>query len=299
MKYKSIFNVCLLTAFLLTATTSCDDWTEMEIHETDVNGAKEQNPEQYAVYTQNLRAYKATKHAVVYARLDNAPDKATSEKFFLRSLPDSIDIVSMRNADRLTDFDREDMAMVRADYGTRVLYYVDCTPGDKLNAAIASAAEAVRAGTFDGITLASSAAVDAATLKSLTDALGQTPCLLVFEGTPSLLPEAQRSLFSYFVLDISEAADDYDIETEVRLATGYGNTAAGHLLLAVTPEGTLTDYNGVTRSAIAGAAHSALHMETPLGGIAIYNISDDYYDADIIYKQTRGGIQFLNPASVH
>lgn len=44
MKYKSIFNVCLLTAFLLTATTSCDDWTEMEIHETDVNGAKEQKP---------------------------------------------------------------------------------------------------------------------------------------------------------------------------------------------------------------------------------------------------------------
>lgn len=69
MKYKSIFNVCLLTAFLLTATTSCDDWTEMEIHETDVNGAKEQNPEQYSVYTQNIRAYKATKHAVVYAGL--------------------------------------------------------------------------------------------------------------------------------------------------------------------------------------------------------------------------------------
>ena len=299
MKYKSIFNVCLLTAFLLTATTSCDDWTEMEIHETDVNGAQEQNPEQYSVYTQNIRAYKATKHAVVYARLDNAPDKATSEKFFLRSLPDSIDIVSMRNADRLTDFDREDMAMVRADYGTRVLYYVDCTPGDKQNAAIASAAEAVRAGTFDGITLASSVPVDAATLQSLADALGQTPCLLIFEGTPSLLPEAQRGLFSYFVLDISAASDEYDIETEVRLATGYGNTAAGHLLLAVTPEGTLTDYNGVTRSAIAGAAYSALNMETPLGGIAIYNISDDYYDADIIYKQTRGGIQFLNPASVH
>ena len=39
--------------------------------------------------------------------------------------------------------------------------------------------------------------------------------------------------------------------------------------------------------------------KTPLGGIAIYNISADYYDTDIIYKQTRGGIQFLNPASVH
>ena len=30
-----------------------------------------------------------------------------------------------------------------------------------------------------------------------------------------------------------------------------------------------------------------------------YNISADYYDTDIIYKQTRGGIQFLNPASAH
>ena len=66
-----------------------------------------------------------------------------------------------------------------------------------------------------------------------------------------------------------------------------------------TPDGTLTDYNGVTRNAIAGAAYGALNMETPLGGIAIYNISADYYDTDIIYKQTRGGIQFLNPASAH
>lgn len=299
MKYKSIFNVCLLTAFLLTVPTSCDDWTEMEIHDTQVNGAKEQNPEQYAVYTQNLRAYKATKHAVVYARLDNAPDKATSEKYFLRSLPDSIDIVSMRNADRLTDFDREDIKQVRTDYGTKVLYYIDTTVEEKLSTSITSAAEAVRAGTLDGITLASVSEIDAATVKSLTDALGQTPCLLVFEGTPSLLPEAQRSLFSYFVLDVSEAADEYDIETAVRFATGYGNTAARHLLLAVTPEGSLTDYNGVIRPAIAGAAHSALNMETPLGGIAIYNVSDDYYDTDIIYKQTRGGIQFLNPTSAH
>ena len=72
MKYKSIFKLCLLTTFLSVATISCDDWTEMEIHDSQVNGFKEQNPQEYAAYTQNLRAYKATKHAVVYARLDNA-----------------------------------------------------------------------------------------------------------------------------------------------------------------------------------------------------------------------------------
>ena len=36
MKYKSIFKLCLLTTFLSVATISCDDWTEMEIHDSQV-----------------------------------------------------------------------------------------------------------------------------------------------------------------------------------------------------------------------------------------------------------------------
>ena len=51
MKYKSIFKLCLLTTFLSVATISCDDWTEMEIHDSQVNGFKEQNPQEYAAYT--------------------------------------------------------------------------------------------------------------------------------------------------------------------------------------------------------------------------------------------------------
>ena len=58
MKYKSIFKLCLLTIFLSVAAVGCDDWTEMEIHDSQVNGFKEQNPQEYAAYTQNLRAYK-------------------------------------------------------------------------------------------------------------------------------------------------------------------------------------------------------------------------------------------------
>lgn len=41
MKYKSIFKLCLLTTFLSVATISCDDWTEMEIHDSQVNGFKQ------------------------------------------------------------------------------------------------------------------------------------------------------------------------------------------------------------------------------------------------------------------
>ena len=54
MKYKSIFKLCLLTIFLSVAAVGCDDWTEMEIHDSQVNGFKEQNPQEYAAYTQNL-----------------------------------------------------------------------------------------------------------------------------------------------------------------------------------------------------------------------------------------------------
>ena len=48
MKYKSIFKLCLLTIFLSVAAVGCDDWTEMEIHDSQVNGFKEQNPQEYA-----------------------------------------------------------------------------------------------------------------------------------------------------------------------------------------------------------------------------------------------------------
>ena len=58
-----------------------------------------------------------------------------------------------RNADRLSEYDREDMKLVREDYGTKVLYYIDCTAKDKQNTSITSAVEAVRTGTFDGIAL--------------------------------------------------------------------------------------------------------------------------------------------------
>ena len=38
MKYKPILNLCLLSVFLLMVPVSCDDWTEMEIHDSEING---------------------------------------------------------------------------------------------------------------------------------------------------------------------------------------------------------------------------------------------------------------------
>ena len=40
MKYKPILNLCLLSVFLLMVPVSCDDWTEMEIHDSEIKGTE-------------------------------------------------------------------------------------------------------------------------------------------------------------------------------------------------------------------------------------------------------------------
>ncbi len=268
---------------------SCSDWTDMEIHDSHVTSRPEQDPQGYADYTRGLREFKASAHRIAYACLDNAPDRSVSERDFLRSLPDSLDLVAMRNADRLSAADVADMTFVRADYATRVLYRVDAAKGAQ---AVADAAAAVRSGAFDGMVLASATSVpdDMAALVS------GLPGVLLFEGTPSLLPASACDAFDWFIIDASAAKDSYDIETAVRYSVAYAGIPAGKILLGVVPGASITDADGVTRNSLAGAAYAANVTAGGLAGFAVNNVGADYYDADIIYKRLRGGIQLLNPA---
>lgn len=264
MKYKSIilFSIVAAAAFV-----SCGDANEPEAQEVTVNGFKERDPEGYAAYTAALRQWKASPHQIVCARLDNAPDRPVSERDFLRSVPDSVDFVTMRNSAALSDFDVEDMQLVRSDFGTRVLYYV--TSPSEVQAA--AAAEAV------------------ATQPALADAVK------IFEGSPLGLSSAAADAFQYLLLDVSKAADDFDLEYQVRVTLNY--FPASKILLTTLPGGSLTDAVGTVRNSIAGAAVFARDFSQPLAGIAINDIAADYYDPDIIYKRTRGAIQLLNPAA--
>lgn len=271
-----------LAAALLAA--SCSDANEPEARDVTVNGFKEQDPAGYAAYTAALRSWKATGHQVTYARLDNAPAVSVSERDFLRSVPDSIDFVAMRNSATLSQADRDDMALVRNDLGTRVLYYV--TASDQA----APAADAVRSGVFDGVSVSDPEAAEV-----LAASLASADCVMIFEGTPSKLSADALDAFDYVLTDISHAADSYDIEFALRLAINY--VPAEKLLLCVEPGGTITDPAGVSRNSLAGAAVAARSFAPQPGGIAINNVGNDYYDPDIIYKRTRGAIQLLNPAA--
>ena len=111
-----------IAALLLTA--GCSDWTQMEPVDQQPVRPSELNPELWAEYTAALRAYKAGSHTLVVASFENGSTTPTSEKDCLRSLPDSLDAVSLTNADNFSAYDAEDLAVLK-EKGTRVLYFVD------------------------------------------------------------------------------------------------------------------------------------------------------------------------------
>lgn len=121
--YKQfIYSLLFLTAFLL--PVACDDWNEPEIVDIDINSAKEQNPELWARYMQALRTYKQSEHYLSYAHFDNSPEKSLNEGSYLRSLPDSLDIVTLGNSHQISDYDREDIPLLQ-EKSIRVLYLID------------------------------------------------------------------------------------------------------------------------------------------------------------------------------
>ena len=75
-------------------------------------------------YIAALREYKQSEHALVFASFANGAPVATSEKDCLRSLPDSLDVVSLTNADNFSEYDREDLTVLK-EKGTRAVYFVD------------------------------------------------------------------------------------------------------------------------------------------------------------------------------
>ena len=105
-------------------SVSCNDWTEMESVTQKTQRPNEQDPELWAQYTAALREYKQSEHTLVFASFANGAPVATSEKDCLRSLPDSLDVVSLTNADNFSEFDREDLAVLK-EKGIRAVYFVD------------------------------------------------------------------------------------------------------------------------------------------------------------------------------
>lgn len=302
MKQTRTYRMILPLVVLLLGT-SCSDWTETEAIENTVYKPWEQDPALWADYTAALRAYKQSEHYLSYARLHNSPAQAASEQDFMRCLPDSLDIVTLTNADNFSAYDAEDMAVMR-EKGTKVLYQVDYAArkaefadaaalASYLDGVIASVAANGLDGysfTADPLDAAATASIVATLSAAKTD--GQ---LLVFEGNPLSVAAADRDKLDYVVLDTEKAENTTDVRLQVLNATGYAGIPANRLLLAAEIDAPLQDADRTEYAAVELMARCVVEYG-PLAGFAAYNIAGDYYHADRNYSTIREAIQTLNPS---
>lgn len=293
----------ILPLVVLLLGASCSDWTETEAIENTVYKPWEQDPALWADYTAALRAYKQSEHYLSYARLHNSPAQAASEQDFMRCLPDSLDIVTLTNADNFSAYDAEDMAVMR-EKGTKVLYQVDyaarkaefadaATLASYLDGVIAS----VAANGLDGYSFTADP-LDAAATASIVATLSAAKAegqLLVFEGNPLSVAAADRDKLDYVVLDTEKVENTTDVRLQVLNATDYAGIAADRLLLAAEIDAPLQDADRTEYAAVSLMARCVVEYG-PLAGFAAYNIAGDYYHADRNYSTIREAIQTLNPS---
>lgn len=309
MKHSNIIKLlCLSLLSLSCVLVSCDDWTETEGIDKKVERPSDQNPELWAQYTAALREYKKSDHFLTYARLHNSPEVATSEKDFMRCLPDSLDIVSLTNADNFSTHDLEDLYVMR-EKGTRVLYQVDyagraaeLADAQKLAAYLDRVISAVKGTRLDGYSFtgiprsgdATTVAAAALIVEKLS-AAKQEGQLLVFEGNPLFVAAGDRAKVDYFVLDTEATTNVTELKMQVRSATGYAAVPEEKLLLAAAAGSPLAVEDQTEMAAITEMTARVVSLG-PLAGLGLYNIGDDYYDAKLNYPLMRNAIQTLNPS---
>ena len=254
-----------------------------------------------------------------YARFRQFRQRRTrrhERKDCLRSLPDSLDVVSLTNADNFSEFDREDLAVLKekgiravyfVDYASRSTEFADMTAlGAYLDKVVARTRELNLDGlSFSGIPVfgsdteqAAQKAVAALFIEKFAAVAGPgKELLLLFEGDPQFLAAADRDKVDYFVLDTKETDNATDLKLQVLRALNAGNVPSDRLLLGAMTEYEFTDEDKGTSDAV-----TALTMRIPeiggqpLAGLCVYNVNVDYFGADFIYPLTRTAIQTLNPS---
>lgn len=143
---KKIFNLkyIILSVFFISSAgifTSCDDWTTPESLDIEVPNIADENNALYQQYLENLRNYKESYHQLLIGWFDNSDKSFVSRGMHVASVPDKTDIISLMAPDNLTNLELDEIAVLRNDKGTKVIYTIDYDAIARNITAIIAAAE--------------------------------------------------------------------------------------------------------------------------------------------------------------
>lgn len=308
----SVLNAVLLVLLLLALPTACSDWNDPTPVDVNPQHIKEQHPELWARYMESLRVYKQERpHYITYASFGNAAEKLVNEGNYLRSLPDSLDIVTIANSENITVYDREDISTLQ-EKSTRVLYLADYAAkmpeltdaaalGTWLDKAVATATELNLDGfAFNGLPAYSGTDAEQAARKEaaklIVSKLKSAGKMLVFEGDLAFVDAADLDKLDYAVLNTADITTAANLKIQVgALLDAYPALPKEKLLLAAKIGNTLVNEENVKVDAVPDMTNRVVSLG-PLGGLAIYALGDDYYAPDMNYSVCRKAIQLMNPS---
>lgn len=303
MRYR--IYILTIVSLLSAGLVSCSKWTETESVRIDTVLPWEQNPELWEEYKAAIRDYKSRDHQLIYVRFENSPEGAVSEKGYMRCLPDSLDIVSLTNAENFSQYDAEDMAWMKS-VGTKVLYQLDFAGNPDilydnagLAAALDRAVETVREHGLDGFSFTGlpkdDGGVTAAASKTVTerlDAAAGSDGVLAFEGNPAFIAQEDLEKIDLFVLASETAENAYTLRNIVLDAQEYG-VPKDKMLLAADFKGEFYDSDNASADVLTSMADQTIILG-PMAGLALYNIESDYYHYDGDWLTVRSLISRLN-----
>lgn len=308
----NIFTHLFLLLALFT-TASCSDWMDQKTVDINPRHANEQNPELWARYMEALRTYRQSKHFITYGTFDNGTEKPKNEGGYLRSLPDSLDIVTPIHPESLTSYDCEDILLLQ-EKSIKILYLVDYTAqmstltdaaklGAWLDKAIAAAFQlgmngfAIKGTPLYGGTEAEQAARHEAAkliVSKLSAAAGDGK-LLVFEGDPTFIDAADWSKLDYVVLNTATITSAVELKLYVAGVIENFSIPKEKLLLSAKINEKLVNEEGEKLDAVTEMTNRVVSLG-PVGGLAIYALGDDYYHTKMNYETSRLAIQIMNPS---
>lgn len=331
--YNKIFGA-LLPALAMAFLASCTDVESIELNRP---GLDEESPELYAKYLQNLNEYKKSEsHKVTYAWFDNSVKTPYSRGQHLSDVPDSLDVVSVMYPADLVEFEMNDIAAVRTK-GTKVVYtisfdniqkehadkVVEGTETGTFDAYLQAELDRLLGyeASFDGIIVEYKgknpiymSAEDKAEAKAQQDIFftaimnwksNHADKMLTFQGYPeNLIEQTVLSECRHIILVTDKLDDVQQLSVVVRKAMISKEVPADRFVVAVSTVSmdatdVKTGYFGKAR-AMKEAAYWVTESSADYtrAGIAIYNIQNDYYNADAVYPCVKEAINIMNPAPI-
>lgn len=302
---------------------ACNDWTIPE-NKVIQNLDGTPKPEEYY---ENLRAYKKTDHQIAFGWFgiwDGG--SSTSARGSLRSIPDSMDIVSIWSKDyyNLDDLKKMDLKYVQEKYGTKVtftvfshnmanLFYDDPDRFENIKENIPAAAKALSDSIhkygYDGIDFDHECSYGdlfynkdnmTALLREMRKNLGPEKLIMV-DGNISLITEEGWKYADYAVSQAYGTSGPSNLESRYTGVKKY----IGPERLIVTENfeshwetgGVIyTDEEGNKMPSLLGMAKWQPKDGGRKGGCGTYHMEYEYvHDPD--YKYMRQAIQIMNPAN--